>query len=146
MKTCKHVSHNRWYFEIFKMKTVLKLSMIFTFFWYPPNIEKYMLLGSKKKNKLCCKQCTNFANKETSCCTTQKKKTCTTRQKQHKFKKKHITKANEIDSMLVSRNKNKETQKWWHLQHQINKKKKKKGCHQLIGLSTQKKWQWKNHM
>jgi hypothetical protein len=70
-----------------------------------------MLLGSKKKNKLCCKQCTNFANKETSCCTTQKKKTCTTRQKQHKFKKKHITKANEIDSMLVSRNKNKETQK-----------------------------------
>jgi hypothetical protein len=39
-----------------------------------------------------------------------KKKTCTTRQKQHKLKKR-ITKANEIDSMLVSPNKNKETQK-----------------------------------
>jgi hypothetical protein len=39
-----------------------------------------------------------------------KKKTCTTRKKQHKLKK-HITKANEIDSMLVSPNKNKETQK-----------------------------------
>lgn len=33
-----------------------------------------MLLGSKKKNKLCRKQCTNFANKETSCSTTKKKR------------------------------------------------------------------------
>jgi len=71
-----------------------------------------MLLGNfKKKKKLCCKQCMNFANKETSCSTTtKKKKTCTTRQKQHKLKKR-ITKANEIDSMLVSPNKNKRNTK-----------------------------------
>jgi hypothetical protein len=69
-----------------------------------------MLLRSKKKNQVILQAMHEFCKQRNKLLYNNQKKRLAQQDKNNTFKK-HITKANEIDSMLVSPHKNKETQK-----------------------------------